>query len=138
MSLLLRSVYAFLFTLVPCFAIASDASLLGPQSSMESANSTTASPQTTALLQPAGTSSLPIQPADAKAGGIVVSGSQTLQETGPADQIKPILAGEGEGQQELSSSNNYAWLLIILGVLGLTTIITGLLILLERRFKSMQ
>ncbi len=118
-------------------AQASDASLLGPQGSLGSTstinNSGTSVPQTGSLLQPAGTSTAPIQEADAQAGGITGSQSETLQQTAPSDQIKLLIGSEGEGEQTLDNEGNFSWLLIILAILVTATIITAVLVWIERR-----
>ncbi|HEX7260098.1 MAG TPA: hypothetical protein VF272_04175 [Candidatus Saccharimonadia bacterium] len=122
--------------LIPFTASADDASILGPQGSLAPATTAatdSSSPQTGSILQPAGASNSPIQSAGAQAGGIIVPQSQTLQQTGPADQIKVLLAGEGEGQQPLQQERNYSWLIAIAGVIAATIIITAPLVWLERR-----
>jgi hypothetical protein len=125
-----------LMALLPLQAIAvDDASLLGPQRTVSPAvNSTgTSSTQTGTSLQPAGSSSSNLQSADAQTGGITVPQSQTLQQTGAADQIKLLIQGEVEGEQKLEQPMDYSWLLPILAVLVVATCITGLLVLLDRR-----
>ncbi|HUC20179.1 MAG TPA: hypothetical protein VMR98_01635 [Candidatus Polarisedimenticolaceae bacterium] len=124
---------------MPLSVQADDAAMLGPQGSLGSGVGSgvgnTSDPQTGSLLQPAGasSSSSPLQSADAGAGGIATPETQTLQQTGPADDIKVLMAKEGEGRQPLRETNDLSWIGWVFVILGLAIAITVPLVRMERR-----
>jgi hypothetical protein len=91
--------------LLPLASYADDAALLGPQATTPStAQVGPSNPQSSGILQPAGTgsdSAQPLQSADANAGGTGQAGaSQTLQQTGNSDAAKLLVQGDGDQPHE--------------------------------------
>ncbi len=131
-----RLLFIMAVALVPMGALAdasatSDASTSA--SSLQNTGSTTASPQTSGLLQPAQNSVSPLQSADATGGGVSQSTVENLQQSGTSDQAKLLIEGDGDAPHQLSSAPDLTWLLYILLVLVAASAGTTLARFLPRR-----
>jgi hypothetical protein len=102
-------------------------------SSLQSTGDTTASPQTSSLLQPAETSGTALQSAGAGGTGAAQSAVENLQQSGASDQTKLMIENAGDVPQALSSGPNLDWLLYILLVLVAASIGTGATLQWQRR-----
>ncbi|HSX41524.1 MAG TPA: hypothetical protein VLF21_02750 [Candidatus Saccharimonadales bacterium] len=113
--------------LVPSGTFADDAATLGPQTGASS----TSSPQTLNLLQPANPSSLQPTGSSTQTG----SSANDLQSS-PADAAKLLVQGDGDGQQEVGSSWDLGWLWYLLLTCLAATTATASAVLWQRRRSS--
>ncbi|HSX01314.1 MAG TPA: hypothetical protein VLF67_03660 [Candidatus Saccharimonas sp.] len=130
-----RAVLIVIVAALPLAAQADD-SMSAQPNSLQSTGSSTASPQTGGLLQPASgnSNSAALQSADSSNGGVTqAANQQNLQQTGSSDQIKLLVQGEANAPQQLSDGPNLSWLWDILLVLLATAAGTGAALLLRRR-----
>lgn len=132
MKSMIQATLALFFILVPGFALAQEASSLGPAPSSTGTDGSTgqtgpASPQTSSVLQPAGAASgSSLQSSDSASGGVTQAPSgNALQQSGSASDLKLFVQGGGDGtgsspaEEESSIWEIIGAAALALGALGL-------------------
>ena len=131
---MLRTAIFVLFLIIPGSVVAQEAE---PSAQSLQPSTTASNPQTSSVLQPAGSDTT--APQAGNADSISQSPSKDLQQTGSAEQIQLYLQGEGEGAQSLGEEDkNLTWLKYIALVCLAATALTAVAWVLQQRSRPRQ